>query len=166
MALWRFAEEPAEQEAAVRLLVANYEQLGLPYPFRSILLALRYFVRYNTLLICFDKQGNIAGAAGFGLGTEEDGYKDLSKVEVYTVFLLPKYRGSRLFVSGLRELADWCEGSGQVETIACYLQPALPGSALFRKFMKTEKSVERLCGTLELVSVELRDLQQFLHTFK
>ncbi|MBO9610624.1 MAG: hypothetical protein J7639_32025 [Paenibacillaceae bacterium] len=163
---WKIAEEQTDQEAAIRLLIANYDQLGLPYPLHSLMLAIRYFLHNHTLLICRDDKGNAAGAAGLGRGTEEDNYTDWSKVEIYTVFLLPEYRCTRLFLQGMREVVKWMEASGDVSSLAFYLQPGHTTSKLFRKFTRVEKAVERTCGTLELLTAELNELQDYLKVRK
>lgn len=163
---WKIAEEQTDREAAIRLLIANYDQLGLPYPLHSLMLAIRYFLHNYTLLICRDDKGNAAGVAGFGLGTEEDSYTDWSQIEVYTVFLLPEYRCTRLFLQGLRAVVKWMEVSGNVSSLVFYLQPGHTTSKLFRKFARVERTVERTCGTLELCTTELHELQDYLKTYK
>lgn len=162
---WKIAEEQTDQEAAIRLLIANYDLLGLPYPLHSLMLAIRYFLHHHTLLICRDDKGKAAGAAGLALGTEEDNYTDGSKIEIYTVFLQPEYRRTRLFLHGLREIVRWMEASGNVSSLAFYLQPGHTTSKLFRKFTRVEKTVERTCGTLELRTAELHELQDYLKTY-
>jgi|GEM_PF-3375618 len=163
---WKIAEEQTDQEAAIRLLIANYDQLGLPYPLHSLMLAIRYFLHHHTLLICRDDKGNAAGAAGFGLGTEEDGYTDWTQIELYTVFLLPEYRCTRLFLQGLREVVKWMEAPGNVSSLVFYLQPGHTTSKLFRKFTRVERTVERTCGTLALHTAELHELQDYLKVRK
>ncbi|WP_127579974.1 hypothetical protein [Paenibacillus koleovorans] len=165
MSSWSIAEEEMDHEAVVKLFIANHDKFGLPYPFGSLVRTINYCLYYKTLLLCRDDDGNAAGMALFLLGTEEDNYKDLSKIEIFSVFLLPDYRCGRMFMQGLQEVARLLALYGTVDTIAFYVQPGHVTAKLFKKFARIEQTVERNCGLLDLYTVQSPDLQRYVQQY-
>ncbi|OBZ11102.1 hypothetical protein [Bacillus sp. FJAT-26390] len=95
------------QEKYIEFLLLNYEHLKLGYSFPVSLsyLSSPIFMEREAILVLDDEQ-NVIGAVGYIHGTGEQHYEDIHIVQIQVLFLLEKYRRSRLFLHVLQFLAQ------------------------------------------------------------
>ncbi|ACS98866.1 hypothetical protein [Paenibacillus sp. JDR-2] len=154
----------AYQRKYVDFLLANYENLRLPYPF----LVAFGFIASPILMgqecfLCLDNEGEAIGAFGYIHGTGEGNYEDRHIVQLQVALLSESYRFSRLFLRGLQVLAKHLTELKEVVTeLVFWTGKDDYAIRLFNKFAERNEVGELAVG----YRVTLHHLNAYLAKFK
>lgn len=150
MSRWKTAKEEAEQERGVRFLCRHGEHLGVPYKWSSVLTSLVCSLYDDGLLIGLDGSGRIAGALAYTSGTDMDGYRDRTKIEVHLLFIEERMRTGMMLLEAMRALAEkTLESPDGIGEIVFYAVPSAGNRRLFGKFAVLAHTTEFPCGMLD-----------------
>ena len=112
-----------DHEAYMRFLLQHHDDLNLPYSFAMKLsfLASPLF-NGDALLILDEERNELAGAVGIVYGTGAGSYKDRHIGQIEIAYLLPEYRQTSLFLSGLRAMIGMIKfGEPSVEQLQFWI---------------------------------------------
>ncbi|WP_156926656.1 hypothetical protein [Cohnella panacarvi] len=134
-----------DHEAYMRFLLQHHDDLNLPYSFAMKLSFLASPLFNGDAMLIFDEERNeLAGAVGIVYGTGAGRYEDRHICQIEIAYLLPEYRRTTLFLSGLRALIGLIKfGEPTVEQLQFWVAadndalrerlsrlPALPDSSM------------------------------------
>lgn len=158
------------QHRYMDFLLAHYSELNLPYSFSTTLsyICSPLFMTGSAIL-CFDEEDEPAGAFGFIHGTGERNYEDQHVVQLQVAFIVKKYRGSRVFMEGLRflvqHLDEHVDEVVPVQEIRFWAPHEVRMHRLFSKFAEQVSSKTLEAGTLNAYVVRLAELRAYLASF-
>ncbi|WP_372635913.1 hypothetical protein [Cohnella sp.] len=134
-----------DHEAYIKFVLKHHRDLNLPYPFQvKLSFAGSPLLLGKAMLVIDEESYEMVGAAGVVFGTGANDHQDRDVCQAELAFLLPKHRGTPLFVQGLQALLDvareanpdvewfqfWVPG-GPAELAKLYSKLAsLPGASL------------------------------------
>ncbi|GMK48783.1 hypothetical protein PghCCS26_59130 [Paenibacillus glycanilyticus] len=152
------------QRKYMDFLLANYEDLRLPYPF---LVAFGFIaspiLMGQECVLCLDGEGEVIGAFGYIHGTGEGNYEDRHVVQLQVALLSESYRCTRFFLEGLQMLARHLnELNGAVNELVFWTGMDDYAIRLFNKFAERTGDGELAIG----YQVTLRQLNKYLAKFK
>ncbi|WP_020619973.1 hypothetical protein [Paenibacillus daejeonensis] len=94
-------------EKYMTLVLEHYEELNLPYTFPVALSFLSSPLLMNKkAFVCFANDYETVGAFGYIRGTADEKYTNRHIAQLQIVFIQKAHRGSRLFLEGMRCLAE------------------------------------------------------------
>lgn len=157
------------QEKYISFLLEHYSALNLPYSFPVTLsyIASPVLMTEEAILF-FDHNDELAGALGYIYGTGEEQYQDTDIVQLQTLFLLDKYRGTRLFLEGLQYLTQYLAQLDREITELRFWVPAHDSQLrrLCGKLAQRTASSETAFGMIDEYRVSLPQLQQYGARFR
>lgn len=154
----------AYQRKYMDFLLANYEDLRLPYPFPVAFgFIASPFLMGRECFLCLDDEGEAIGAFGYIHGTGEGNYEDRHVVQLQIAFLSKPYRHTRLFLRGLQILAKNLNELNEVVTELVFWTGIDDYAIkLFDKFAERTRVGELAVG----YRLTLRHLNAYLARFK
>lgn len=132
----RPCEFEMDHEAYARFLLEHHDQLNLHYPFAMKLSFLASPLLMGRALLVFDEDKyELAGAAGFVLGTGPGEYEDRHICQAEIAFIRPAYRRTTVFRDGLLAFVELVRSANPDVRILQFWAPLDPGlRRLFAKF--------------------------------
>lgn len=158
-----------DHEAYMRFLLQHHDDLNLPYSFAMKLsfLASPLF-NGDAMLILDEERNELAGAVGIVYGTGAGGYKDRHIGQIEIAYLLPEYRRTTLFLSGLRAMIGMIKfGEPSVEQLQFWI--AADNDELRELFLRLsalpDSSMELVNGMAHY-KVSLQSLEALCRRFR
>ncbi|MNZ99894.1 hypothetical protein D3C78_1192370 [compost metagenome] len=113
------------QEKYISFLLKHYTELGLPYSFQETFsyIASPVMMEKEAILM-FDQDDEVAGAIGYIHGTGDKDYEDSHVIQLQILFIIEKYRGSRLLLQAAQFLAQYIDQLREPVTELRYWIPA------------------------------------------
>lgn len=156
------------QELYISFLLEHYSELNLPYSFPVTLSYIASPVLMTEeAILCFDDNDEVAGALGYIYGTGEQQYQDKHIVQLQTIFLIDKHRGTRLFLEGLQYLTQYLAQLDREISELRFWAPAQDGlRQLFGKLAERTASSDTSFGMLDEYRTPFTRLQQYGARFR
>lgn len=151
------------------LLMRNYPDLGLPYPFDMTLSFVGNPICAGDALIARNaKSGETVGALGFVFGTGADEYTDRSVCQVEALYVKPGWRQTAVPALLLLHFADYLEQCRPgIERIQFWSPADLPAlDRLFRKFSEGIKTSEKSFGRIRLYETDVHRIAAYAQPFR
>jgi len=148
MMKWLKANNERSKEQGVLLLSRNGDRLGVPYKWTAILYVLSVSLENKGFMVGYDNSGLPAGALAYTFGTEEDRYKDHTKVEVHLLYIEERVRNGAMLLAAMRGLAHDLLKS-RIRGLAFMALPSEENRRLFGKFAALKRTSEYACGTMD-----------------
>jgi hypothetical protein len=153
-----------ETEKMIHFIMAHRKEINPSYNVKTT------FFSIGTQLFCGDTflvtngQNEVIGYVGFIYGTPEKQFQDTNKVRIEMVYIEEKYRCTRLFAKGFKQLVDHIELAGKgttyIEFYAYKENETL--CRLCSKFAKVESESKSHFGEEILYSTSIEDLKGYL----
>lgn len=162
MITWTIAGTEKDRENGVTFICRHSADLGLLYNWCTVMNVLVYCMEDNGLVIGTDSSGQIVAVLAHTIGTLEDGYQDLSRVEVHLLYIEERWRGGAVLLSALRMLAQKLLGlPQQVREVVFFTPHTEENRRIFGKLATLVKTTEPPCGVLDFYSVLMDRLLQY-----
>jgi len=161
---WSIAANEEDKERGARLLCGHAEELGLPYSWGTVLNSLLYSLDDNGLLVGRDRDGRVAAALAYTVGTGEDKYADPTRIEVHLLFVEKRSRRGRMPLALMRRLADHLLDMplpAGVREVVFYAAPTAGNRRLYGKFAELKYTSEQPCGLLDFYAVAPEGLLEY-----
>jgi len=150
MIRWTIAAGEEDRELGARWICSNEEELGVPYSWVTVMSSLIYPMEDNGFMIGRDREGRMAAAIAYTLGTLEDKYADRSRVEVHLLFFERRMRHGRPLLKTMRMLADHLmELPAGVREVVFFARVSESGRKFYGKFAEWKYTSEQPCGRLD-----------------
>jgi len=157
-----------DHEAYIKFVLEHHRDLNLPYPFHvKLSFAGSPLVLGKAMLVIDEESYELVGAAGFVFGTGANDHQDRDVCQAELAFLLPKHRGTPLFVRGLQALLDAArEANPDVE----WFQFWIPGdraelTSLFSKLAELPGAGVETANGLTLFRIPFGELAAYVRSF-
>ncbi|MBO9610830.1 MAG: hypothetical protein J7639_33070 [Paenibacillaceae bacterium] len=150
MLLWMDADTEPKKEEVVLLLCRHTEALGVPYKWSTVLTMLYNAIGDKGLLIAVDDVGTARGVLAYGYAAGPDRRADLTRFEVYLLFVEAGYRGAKALRAaaeafGEREL----ERLEPIREVEFFAAPTAGRRRLFGRLAQLSATEEHPCGMLD-----------------
>lgn len=150
MLTWMEAETEPMKEEAVLLLCRHADEIGVPYKWSTVLTMLHNAIGDKGLMIAVDDVGTVRGVLAYGYAAGPDRRADLTRFEVYLLYVEADYRGDaalRLAAEafGEREL----ERFEPIREVEFFSVPAAGRRKLFGRLASYVATEEHPCGQLD-----------------
>lgn len=152
----------------MRFLLQHHDDLNLPYSFAMKLsfLASPLF-NGDAMLILDEERNELAGAIGLVYGTGAGRYEDRHVCQIEIAYLLPEYRHTTLFLSGLRALIGLIKsGEPSVEQLQFWVAADNEElRELFSRLSALPDSSMELVNGMAHYKVSLQSLEAYCRRF-
>ncbi|MBB6635259.1 hypothetical protein [Cohnella thailandensis] len=167
--MYRRCDKEPDHAAYTKFLIRHQNELNLPYSFPVKLSFIAAPLLYGQALLILEEESyEIAGAAGFVLGTGANEYEDTNVCQIEVAFLREGYRSSTLFARALRVLLESIRVMNPAVETVQFWAPADLDSAkrLYTRWRGLPGSSVRIEGSLALYSVSFEELDRFSRCYR
>ncbi|MBB6672230.1 hypothetical protein [Cohnella nanjingensis] len=162
MIAWSIADNEADRELGAKFLCRHGTELGLLYSWSTVMSSLSYAMEDNGFLIGRDRDGRVAAVLAHTVGTLDDGYRDLSKVEIHLLYLEEGRREGATLLSGLRAFVrHLLESPRETKEVVFFTPSNEENRRRFGKVATRVKTTEPPCGTLDYYAIPMDRLLRF-----
>ncbi|WP_051236083.1 hypothetical protein [Paenibacillus pinihumi] len=163
--MFRPCELEMDDELYIQFLLEHHNNLNLPYEFAVKLSFLSSpLIAGKAMLILREEPYEVVGAAGFVFGTGPNQYEDKHVCQIETVFIRQEYRGTTLFLQGMRALAGLMKQENPAVSQVQFWAPAeIPElERLFTKFTALPGASRSIVNGLALYQAPFAQLEASL----
>jgi len=156
------------QQTYLSFLLEHYDRLGLPYSYPVALSFLSSPILMDReAFLCFNDEDEVIGAFSYIYGTGENQYEDKHVIQVQVVFILEKYRVTRLFLQAIQFLIEHITDLEEDVRELRFWTPANDRlRRLFSKFAEKIDSVDTVFGPIDEYRTAFSDLRAYAAKFR